>query len=111
MNKTKITQEITVPTPDDTPAVVAFRVGQLEKRFDTFEAKLDNFGGNFVTIEFVKELKKEADTEHKAFDSRLAKLERLLSAYPIVQALVFGVAGLILIAVFSAIVALVVIKT
>lgn len=113
--KTKITQEIeAVPNQDDSPNVVAFRVGllekQLDKRFDTFEAKLDQLGGSFVSIETIEQLKKDAEEQHLDFHRRITRLERLMATYPVVKNIVFGAVGLTLTAVFGAIIALVVTK-
>ena len=100
-----------MPTPaDDAPAVVAFRVGQLEKRFDDFDKKLDNLGGNYVTTDFIKGLKEEADVEHAMFLKRLGKLEEKTASYKWLETLVFGAVGIILVAILGAFISLVVIK-
>lgn len=111
MKKTKITQEITtMPTQDDAPAVVAFRVGQLEKRFDTFESKLDNLGGNFVTIETLREMKLNADSEHKAFHDSITAIESKMTSYPLIEKIVFTAVGIVLVTVLGAIIGLVILK-
>lgn len=111
MKKTKTTtiqQETIVPTTDDTQPVVAFRVGQLEKRFDSFEAKLDNLGGNFVTIETLREMKLNADNEHKIFRTEIDAIMTKTTSYPLIEKIVFTAVGLVLLSVLGALLALVI---
>lgn len=99
-----------MPVTDDSPAVVAFRVGQLEKRFDSFDQKLDNLGGNFVTIETIREMKKNADLEHATFRSEIDAITTKTTSYSLIEKIVFTAVGIVLIAVLGAIVGLVIIK-
>lgn len=65
------TQTIIKETSDvDDTKVVAFRVGQLEHRFDKFEEKLDTLVNNFATVSYV-------DKEVTALSTRITKLENL----------------------------------
>lgn len=99
-----------MPNTDDTQPVVAFRVGQLEKRFDIFEAKLDNLGGNFVTIDTLREMKTNADNEHKIFRSEIDTIMTKTTSYPLIEKIVFTGVGLVLISVLGAIIGLVILK-
>lgn len=99
-----------MPSQDDSQPVVAFRVGQLEKRFDTFEYKLDSLGGNFVTLAMMRDAKLIAEAEHKEFNERLIALETKTTSYPLIEKIVFAAVGLVLISVLGAIVGLVVLK-
>ena len=99
-----------MPNTDDTQPVVAFRVGQLEKRFDTFEAKLDNLGGNFVTIDTLREMKSNADNEHKIFRAEIDAIMTKTTSYPLIEKIVFTGVGLVLISVLGAIIGLVILK-
>ena len=95
---------------DDSPAVVAFRVGQLEKRFDSFDEKLDNLGGSFVTVEMMRDAKIIAENEHKIFTDRLNALETKTTSYTLIEKIVFTGVGLVLISVLGAIISLVIIR-
>ena len=99
-----------MPNTDDTQPVVAFRVGQLEKRFDIFEAKLDNLGGNFVTIDTLREMRTNADNEHKIFRSEIDTIMTKTTSYPLIEKIVFTGVGLVLISVLGAIIGLVILK-
>ena len=99
-----------MPNTDDTQPVVAFRVGQLEMRFDIFEAKLDNLGGNFVTIDTLREMKTNADNEHKIFRSEIDTIMTKTTSYPLIEKIVFTGVGLVLISVLGAIIGLVILK-
>lgn len=59
---------------DDAPNIVAFRVGQLEQRFDKFEDKLDDLASNFATIVYVDKAIADISTN---LGSRIAKLESI----------------------------------
>lgn len=100
-----------MPTPDDTPAVVAFRVGQLEKRFDSFDNKLDNLGGSFVTTDMMRDARLIAENEHKEFNERILKVETKVTSYPLIEKIVFTAVGIVLISVLGAIISLVVLKS
>ena len=99
-----------MPNTDDTQPVVAFSVGQLQKRFDIFEAKLDNLGGNFVTIDTLREMKTNADNEHKIFRSEIDTIMTKTTSYPLIEKIVFTGVGLVLISVLGAIIGLVILK-
>lgn len=49
---------------DNEPTVVAYRMGQLEKRFDQFETKLDDMRTGLVEEREFSEAKLEAKVEH-----------------------------------------------
>lgn len=55
---------------EDSPAVLAYRVGQLEKAskegFKTISDKLESMGKNFATHKDIEVAKEQAEAEHKA---------------------------------------------
>lgn len=62
-------QETTVSQNDDSPSVVAYRVGRLEQAvkdgFESQTAQLRNIVEGFVTEKELTEAKQESDLEHK----------------------------------------------
>lgn len=66
-------------SPDDSPNVVAYRVGELEKTvaqgFLTIHNKLDELRDGFVSHEQLDEHQKKADLIHAEQGRRIKKLE------------------------------------
>lgn len=85
----------------DSPAVLAYRVGQLEKTqaegFRSVNEKLDSLARNFTTKAELLSAQKVADLEHKELKERISKLE----GWNIW--IIRGVVGLVLAAVGAAI--------
>ena len=74
--KTTIIQE----EPKDSPDVIAYRVGELEKSvnegFKTVHQKLDELKDGFVTHEQFEKEVKEAGKLHANHETRIQKLEQ-----------------------------------
>lgn len=66
--------------PDETPGVIAYRVGQLEKTqaegFAALNAKLDVIASNFVTKGEMVAAQTAADKEHEVIYGRIAENEK-----------------------------------
>lgn len=75
---------ITSEDDQDTPAVLAYRVGQLEKAvsdgFRTFSDKLDSLTHNFVTHADVTALEKQASAEHAAIRIKIDNTREALES-------------------------------
>lgn len=63
----------------DSRAVLAFRVGQLEKnqteRFDKLEKKIDDMTSSFVTNDKLQDAQKAADQKHREQDEKIKSLQ------------------------------------
>ena len=83
-----ITTTTTEPTPErDSPAVLAYRVGELEKAvtvgLENLGKKFDDLRHEFATKAEIETLKRESGVEHKsirsiisAVDERIDKLDK-----------------------------------
>lgn len=111
--KTTIEKTIT----DESPTVVAYRVGQLEKSITRFGEKLDGISAGFATHKDVQDAKYHAEREHEVIvqnmnaridktnsnasdiDKRLSKLESIVSwvAYLIIGLVITAVVSLVII--------------
>lgn len=115
--KTTIEKTIT----DETPTVVAYRVGQLEKSIARFGEKLDGISAGFATHKDIQDAKYHAEREHEAIiqkinskidrtqeslttnvenhNKRLTKLENIVSwaAYLIIGMVITAVVSVVLI--------------
>ncbi|MDR6794746.1 hypothetical protein J2W89_003928 [Pseudarthrobacter oxydans] len=113
----------------DNPAVLAYRVGQLEiamkdaalaQRESTeshkegvkeLVTKMDTYALNFATKIDLEQAQRDADKVHAQYDKRLEAqdqeiegLKGTIDGYPLVKKIVFTAAGVILLAVLGVIV-------
>ena len=69
---------------EDSPAVLAYRVGQLEKTsadgFKALNAKLDAMSHNFATHKDIEVAKEQAELEHKAIYDEISDVKEDISA-------------------------------
>lgn len=99
----KVEETVTIADPDNAPTVIAYRVGQLEKKMDAgfiaVHEKLDGLKDGFVGHQEFEDYKKQAIVIHSGMQARIAKLEgwqtwliRLVLAAVIlsIMAFVFG---------------------
>lgn len=67
-------------TGEDSPAVLAYRVGELEKAsregFKEISIKLELMAGNFATIKDIENRKIQAKMEHEAIYNELEDVKR-----------------------------------
>lgn len=67
-------------TGEDSPAVLAYRVGELEKAsregFKEISIKLELMAGNFATIKDIENRKIQAKMEHEAICNELEDVKR-----------------------------------
>jgi len=67
-------------TGEDSPAVLAYRVGELEKAsregFKDISIKLELMAGNFATHKDIEVAKKQAQMEHEAIYNELEDVKR-----------------------------------
>ena len=77
-NKVTVIKEQEMPEHDN-PAVLAYRVGQLEnnqkERFNRLEKKIDDMTTGFVTIDKLNDAKEAADDKHREQDGKIRSLE------------------------------------
>lgn len=75
----QINKEAEVSDNDSSPAVVAYRVGQLEanqkERFDSLSQQLTKIVEGFVTEKEMVEAKLEASEEHKRIWKAIAEIK------------------------------------
>ena len=68
------------PTGEDNPAVLAYRVGELEKAsregFKEISIKLELMAGNFATHKDIEVAKSQAKMEHEAIYSEIEDVKR-----------------------------------
>ena len=102
--KTKESDE----SDENSPGIVAYRVGKLEiavaHGLELVNEKLDTLANNFATKSELREVRKDLDDVSKS----IRELEKSVSDLTIIRKLVYGFSGLILIAVVTALIALVV---
>ena len=71
-------------TGEDSPAVLAYRVGELEKAsregFKDISIKLELMAGNFATHKDIEAAKNQAKMEHEAIYNELEDVKRDISA-------------------------------
>lgn len=125
--KTKtIIKETEEVSERDSPAVLAYRVGQLEiamkdsalalresteshkESAKELATKMDTYAQNFATKTDLEAAQREADKEHERFTQSIETIEHTIENYPLVRRIVFGLVGLILVSVATALIALVV---
>ena len=117
----------------DNPAVLAYRVGQSEAAIKDLTTalrestelhressrelatKMDTYASTFATKDDVRASKQDAEKVHQRIDDvldghseRFERIERIIQSVPLVTRIVFGMVGMIVVAVFGAIIALVV---
>lgn len=98
---TVIKEEVEVPEHDN-PAVLAYRVGQLEKnqteRFNRLEKKIDHMTTGFVTIDKLNDAKEAADEKNREQDSKIKALEEwnLWAQRLVLGAVILAILALIL---------------
>lgn len=102
MPRRTIKTEETIVDPDNSPTVVAYRTGQLEKAvsegFKAVHEKLDLLRDGFVSHEELAESVKQGELVHANHDRRIRKLEGWNSwvVKIVLLAVILAILGLIL---------------
>ena len=105
MHKTKtiIKEEVKGVDDDSNPAVVAYRVGQLEskqeKGFKDLGDKLDEFLGSFVTTQAFDDYKVQAEKDNGIRDQKLQNLQDFKDK--IITRIAFGAVGIFVLMVLA----------
>lgn len=102
VNTTTIKVDQDVAVKDSSPAVIAYRVGQLEtaqaKGFESIGDKIDNFISSFVTTKTFDDFLIDDGKEKTALSERLKKLEdfkdKIISRIALIAVSMFVVMGL-----------------
>lgn len=83
MNNTNGGNGEDMPKDENSPAVLAYRVGQLEKAsregFKDLSNKIELLSNNFATHKDVEMAKNQAEAEHKAIYTKISEIERDVS--------------------------------
>ena len=97
--------------------LLSYRVGEVEKSLKSIEGKIDAFINGFAPMREIDRLDKRIIDVQTQTTQRVVTLEQSYqkhvvahSDYPLIRKMVFAAAGIILVVVIGAIVALVVIK-
>ena len=110
-------KETRVADKEENKDLLSYRVGEVEKSLKSIEGKIDAFINGFAPMREIDRLDKRIIDVQTQTTQRVVTLEQSYqkhvvahSDYPLIRKMVFAAAGIILVAVIGAIVALVVIK-